>query len=149
MIYDIWYMIYGIWYALRMIHCIFSYLYIDIWFLYNTRNIRILWHFSLDDLYFLANRSGAVEVRSPGGRSAADEGRIGSRAAGSPAGHGEGVVCKRKKTAKNPEICCLWILTGFHFADISCEAKAAVDCLDKAELRIARNRLRQKTQELL
>lgn len=76
----------------------FSYLYIDIiWFLYNKRNVRSLWHFSLDDLYFLANRSGAVEVRSPGGRSAADEGRIGSRAAGSPAGHGEGVVCKRKK----------------------------------------------------
>ena len=98
MIYDIWYMIYDIHYGIRMIHCIFSYLYIDIWFLYNTRNVRILWHFSLDDLYFLANRSGAVEVRSPGGRSAADEGRIGSRAAGSPAGHGEGVVCKRKKT---------------------------------------------------
>lgn len=74
----------------------FSYLYIDIWFLYNKRNVRILWHFSLDDLYFLANRSGAVEVRSPGGRSAADEGRIGSRAAGSPAGHGEGVVCLEK-----------------------------------------------------
>ena len=133
-------MIYDIWYALRMIHCIFSYLYIDIWFLYNTRNVRILWHFSLDDLYFLANRSGAVELRSPGGRSAADEGRIGSRAAGSPAGHGEGVVCKRKKTVdfrpeKNrKESRNLWFPLVDFILWISCEAKAAVDCLDKAEL---------------
>ena len=149
MIYDIWYMIYDIWYMICItndtLH--FSYLYIDIWFLYNKRNVRSLWHFSLDDLYFLANRSGAVEVRSPGGRSAADEGRIGSRAAGSPAGHGEGVVCKRKKTvdffAKNPEIC---FPVRFHFVDFlwgqSC-------CGLPGQGRIARNHLRQKTQELL
>ena len=127
-----------------MIHCIFSYLYIyiyiSIWYMqiYNKQYTHIL-----DYLYFcLTNcRSGAVEVRSPGGGSAADEGRIGSRAAGSPAGHGEGVdpfcpLSNRMKTGitmlqkiskhfQNP----VWN-TGF---SVTCEAKAAVDCLDKAD----------------